>query len=77
MSQPFNNEPSFGDYQYLNTTFVLQDIYTFIQRMDKNEGHHGPWIIEGLGYAGSIAAWYQHMYPNTGVSAVWASSAPL
>jgi len=45
--------------------------------MDKNEGHHGPWIIEGLGYAGSLAAWYQHIYPNTGVSAVWASSAPL
>ena len=45
--------------------------------MDKNLGHHGPWIIEGLGYAGSLAAWYQHVYPDTGVVAVWASSAPL
>jgi len=48
--------------------------------MDKNEALHGDWVILGEAYAGSLATWFQHEYPNkteTNVTAVWASSAPL
>ena len=80
-STPFGQFPIFGDYQYLNSSFALHDIYIFINRMNKNEGHKGPWVLQGLGYGGTLAAWYQHAYPDsnvtTGDQIAWASSAPI
>lgn len=64
--------------EFLQVDQALADIDEFIKYI-RNEVHNDPdaqIILMGWRYAGSLAVWYQHRYPNV-VSGVWASSAPV
>lgn len=66
------------DLQWLTVDQALNDIHDFIEyiRNDVIDNPRAPILLIGSQYAGSLAVWYQHLYPDN-VSAVLALSASI
>jgi pimeloyl-ACP methyl ester carboxylesterase len=73
-SKPFATTTT-ANLNYLTTENVLSDIERFQKHM-QSAGYTGPWIVMGVSYAGSLAAYYREKYPNLVIGAI-ASSAPV
>lgn len=67
-----------NNLEYLQVRQALADIDNFIKhiRTDVLDDPDARVILIGSRYAGSLAVWYQHQYPNV-VTGAWASSAPV
>nr|XP_018905597.1 PREDICTED: putative serine protease F56F10.1 [Bemisia tabaci] len=63
--------------KYLSSEQALADYAHFIETMNTEHGFKNPkWIVFGVSYGGSLAAWLRYKYPHLVYSAV-SANAPL
>ncbi|KAK6024191.1 hypothetical protein OSTOST_10003 [Ostertagia ostertagi] len=66
---------SVQNLRFLNSRQALEDIATFIEKMNEKHKLKDPkWIVFGGSYAGSLALWARQKYPKLIAGAVGSSA---
>ncbi|KAB0791238.1 hypothetical protein PPYR_03038 [Photinus pyralis] len=77
-SDPFGENKTVDEYQYLTAEQALEDIAYFIESYKSKTPsfRQSKVAVFGCSYAGTLATWMRYKFPHL-VDAAWASSAPL